>query len=180
MGWKRSRACLVREGRNQTCCASIALRKRGFRRETIQAPGVGRGRRESPMNSVHLVGYIANDLELRRVGADDKAVLNFRVGVDRAGEYNAEDKTSGSGFFNVSCWNGQAEAVAANCQKGSKVAIEGQLRDRQWTDSDGNKRYSVEVANARVSFFLPKKSNGAPKPEELPPPSEPTDDGIPF
>lgn len=124
------------------------------------------------MNSVHLIGNIANDPTSRKVG-DENQVVNFRLAVDGAGA-----KKDDTGYFDVSCWNGQGEAVMGYCAKGSRVAVEGNLRSRTWEAQDGSKRYAVEIGNSRVTFLTLKSPDEATnsEPAETPPAS----DEIPF
>ena len=56
------------------------------------------------MNSVHLIGRLATDVEVKEVGEGSK-VSSFILAVDR----NAEE----ADFFRIKAWNSQAEANSA-------------------------------------------------------------------
>ena len=57
------------------------------------------------MNSVHLIGRLATDVEVKEVNGGSK-VSSFILAVDR----NAEE----ADFFRIKAWNSQAEASKAN------------------------------------------------------------------
>lgn len=57
------------------------------------------------MNSVHLIGRLATDVEVKEVNGGSK-VSSFILAVDR----NAEE----ADFFRIKAWNSQAEANSIN------------------------------------------------------------------
>ena len=57
------------------------------------------------MNSVHLIGRLATDVDVKEVNGGSK-VSTFILAVDR----NAEE----ADFFRIKAWNSQAEASKAN------------------------------------------------------------------
>ena len=97
------------------------------------------------MNSVHLLGNLATEVELRDVG-EDKKVAGFLLAVDRPTRDGDAD------FVWISAWDQQAELCAQYLGKGERVAVEGRLRSRTW-EQDGKRRDAVEV-NARHVEFL--------------------------
>ena len=103
------------------------------------------------MNSVHLLGNLGQTPQLRHVGSG-KAVLNFSLAVDkptRSGNRQLND----TNWFDVTVWGASAEHQARYLTKGSKVLIEGELNQRNWTDSGGNKRVSIEVIARRITWI---------------------------
>jgi single-strand DNA-binding protein len=50
----------------------------------------------------------------------------------------------------VVCFGKQAEIVGEYTRKGRQVFVEGSLQTREWTDREGNKRYTTEVRAQRV------------------------------
>jgi len=96
------------------------------------------------MNSVHLIGRLANQPETRQTKAGD-SVTNFRVAVDGF----SKDQTD---FFNVVAWKKTGEVVANYFNKGRQIGIEGRLQQRAWETDKGEKRSTVEVVANRVFF----------------------------
>src|SRR5690349_18406063 len=88
------------------------------------------------MNSVHLIGNLATDVELREVG-EEKKVASFLLAVDRG------SRDGGADFVWVTAWERQGELCAEFLGKGSKVGVDGRRRD------------AVEVVARRVEFLTP-------------------------
>ena len=131
------------------------------------------------MNVVILTGNLGRDPEVRYT-TGGVAVAQFPLAVNfTRGDRKRTD------WVNVVCFRKQAEVVAEHLAKGSRVGVEGSLRTRTWTDSEGTRRKVVEVVARRVEF-LGRKAEPTAEPEEVPPPPEngdvpeADDDDIPF
>jgi single-strand DNA-binding protein len=103
-------------------------------------------------NKIIVVGYLGRDPELRYTPQGD-AVCNFTMATtekkkDKAGEF--QDVTT---WFRVTLWRRQAETAAKYLAKGSQVYIEGRLRIEEWTDRDGNNRFTLEVQGTDMQFL---------------------------
>jgi single-strand DNA-binding protein len=97
------------------------------------------------MNSVHLIGNLATDVELRDV-ADGKKVASFLLAVDRG------SRDGGADFVWITAWDRQAELCDEYLTKGNRVAVDGRLKSRSW-EQDGRRRDAVEVVARRVEFL---------------------------
>jgi single-strand DNA-binding protein len=104
------------------------------------------------MNSVHLIGNLATEVELRDV-AEEKKVASFLLAVDRG------SKDGGADFVWISAWDRQAEPCAQYLGKGGRVAVEGRLKSRTW-EQDGLRRDAVEVVARRVEFLTAPSREG--------------------
>jgi single-strand DNA-binding protein len=111
------------------------------------------------MNSVHLIGNLATDVELRDV-AEEKKVASFLLAVDRG------SRDGGADFVWVSAWDRQAELCSEHLAKGNRVAIDGRLKSRTW-EQDGKRRDAVEVVARRVEFL--SRPNREPRDAEVMP-----------
>lgn len=104
------------------------------------------------------MGNVGGDPEVRSVQGGAK-VANLRVATsekykDRSG--NAVENTE---WHNVVVWNKPAEFVEQYVRKGSLVLVEGKLTTRQWTDQQGQKRYSTEVKCESIQLIGGPKKN---------------------
>ena len=110
------------------------------------------------MNSVCLLGRLTADPELRQTQSQIP-VLSFTIAVDRAFQPKGQEQRQAD-FINLVAWRQTAEFISRYFHKGQRIAVQGSLQSRQYTDKDGNKRtaYEVVVDNA---FFCEAKSNGA-------------------
>lgn len=105
------------------------------------------------MNKVMLIGRITAKPELRYTPSN-VSTTRFSVAINRTfTNANGERETD---FINVVVWRKQAENVCNYLNKGSLVAIEGRLQTNNYTDKDGNKRYSMEVVADNVQFLESK------------------------
>ena len=103
-------------------------------------------------NKIIVVGNLGRDPELRYT-PQGSAVCSFSMATnekrrDKAGEM--QDVTT---WFRVTLWNKQAENASKYLTKGSPVYIEGRLRLEEWTDRDGNNRYTLEVQGSEMHFL---------------------------
>lgn len=103
-------------------------------------------------NKITIVGNLGRDPELRYT-PQGSAVCNFSIATnekrrDKAGEM--QDVTT---WFRVTLWNKQAENASKYLTKGSPVYVEGRLRIDEWTDRDGNNRYTLEVQGSDMQFI---------------------------
>jgi single-strand DNA-binding protein len=86
-----------------------------------------------------IAGYIARDPELRFT-PNGKAVTQFSIPVKRKmGEKEETD------WYNIVVWGDEAEKVASEYSKGSKVKVKGRLQQRTYEGKDGVRHTSVEV-----------------------------------
>jgi len=123
------------------------------------------------MNTVYLQGHLGNDPELRFTTAG-KPVCNFRVATNE--NYTDKDgqKQTVTQWHRVVVWGKQAENCAKFLKKGSNPTICGSLRNREWTDKEGIKRYTTEVVVSpfqRVEFGSRRVGETAPVKDENPP-----------
>lgn len=104
---------------------------------------------------ITIVGNVVADPELRFTPSG-AAVCNFRVAsTPRVFDKNTNQWADGDGLF-LTCnvWREQAESVAESIQKGMRVIVTGNLRQRSYETNDGEKRtvYEVEVADVGPSL----------------------------
>ena len=142
------------------------------------------------VNRVVLVGRLVKDPELRKT-ASDLSVATFTIAVDNA--VKEQDGTRGSLFLDCRVYREQADNVAKYTRKGSKVAVDGSLNQRNFVRQDGSKGKVIEVYVDSVTFLDPnpnKESNSIeePKFDDVPAPSNASnldpidlpDDDLPF
>lgn len=103
-------------------------------------------------NKIIVVGNLGKDPELRYT-PQGTAVCNLSLATnekkrDKAGELH--DVTT---WFRVTLWRNQAENAAKYLTKGSPIYVEGRLGVEEWTDRDGNKRYTLEVQGTDMHFI---------------------------
>ena len=107
------------------------------------------------MNKVILVGRLVKDPEVKSTQSQ-VAVCSFTLAVDR------KFKTAGgerqSDFISCVAWRQQAEFLGKYFQKGSRIAIIGNLQSRSYEDQTTKKKvYVTEVIVDEIEFMDSKK-----------------------
>lgn len=90
-------------------------------------------------------------MELKQAGQTQ--VTNFSMAVDNPFK---KDDTS---FFDIVAFGKTAELLNNYCGKGSKILIEGNLKQDRFQDKEGNNRSVVRVIANRIEFLDSKGSN---------------------
>lgn len=104
------------------------------------------------VNRVVLVGRLVKDPELKKT-SNDISVATFVIAVDNA--IKEQDGTRGSLFLDCRVYRDQADNMAKYTRKGSKVAVDGSLNQRNFTRQDGSKGKVIEVYVDSVTFLDP-------------------------
>lgn len=110
------------------------------------------------VNKVILIGNLGDDPELRYTDGGT-AVCNLSLATNESYTDNDGNEVQRTEWHDVVAWGRLAEICNEYLEKGSQVYFEGKLRTREWTDDDGNTRYSTEVT-ARDMMFLDSNRQG--------------------
>ena len=105
-----------------------------------------------------LVGRLTKDPELRST-ASGIPVCSFTVACDRRFVKQGEERKAD--FINCIAWQKSAESIAQYFSKGHRIALEGSIQTRSWTDNEGKARYSTEVVVDQWEFAQSKSEGGA-------------------
>jgi len=112
------------------------------------------------VNKVILVGNLGRDPEVRYTQTGI-AVANFTLATSErwkdAATGENKEKTE---WHRVVVWGKQAEIANEYLHKGKQVYVEGSLQTREWTDREGNKRYTTEVKAQRFQMLGGRSSEG--------------------
>jgi single-strand DNA-binding protein len=130
-------------------------------------------------NHVGVIGNLVRDPELAFT-QDGTAICKFAIANNRVYKSGDEKKEEVS-YFNCIAWGRLGETIAEYMKKGSKVLVEGRLRQSRWEQDDGQKRSKVEITVTGCQFLTFKKDDGgsqAPAPPDTGSPF--SDDEIPF
>ena len=108
------------------------------------------------MNNVQLIGRLTRDIDLRKT-PQGESVGRFTIAVDRnyknkQGEYDAD-------FINCVVWRQAADIMNRYCKKGTKVAIDGNIRTGSYENQQGQRVYTTEVYVNNFYFVESAKSS---------------------
>ena len=123
------------------------------------------------INHVVLVGRITRDPELRRT-ANGTAICVFDLAIDR----KSGDKDSPTDFIPCRAWKSFAETMEKYVKKGNLLAVEGNIQNRSFEDSKGNKRTVNEVVVTSLTLTEFNKRKEEASTSSYTPPSTSFDD----
>lgn len=106
------------------------------------------------------IGNMGKDPEVRF--SNETAIANFSIGCTERVKVKGE-WTDVTEWVRCVAFGKTAEAIGQFMSKGSRLFVDGRLTTREWTDKEGNKRWSTEVICNQV-IFLDGKKDGAAKP----------------
>ena len=104
------------------------------------------------VNRVVLVGRLVKDPELRKTNSD-VSFATFTLAVDN--RIREQDGTRGTIFIDCRVFRDQAENLVKSTRKGSKVAVDGSLNQRNFERRDGTKGKVIEIVVDSVTFLDP-------------------------
>ena len=120
------------------------------------------------LNHIVLMGRLTRDVELRTTQSG-VSVASFTLACDR--DFGGKDGEKETDFIDCVAWRSTADFAAKYFSKGRMAVVSGRLQIRPWTDKEGNKRYSTEVAVENIYFGDSKpdgKNNAGADASEIP------------
>ena len=112
----------------------------------------------SSVNVVLLTGFCSGDPQVTTLDNGVK-VANFSLATSHPYKNKAGEKVDQTFWHRIVVFRGGADIVEKYVKKGSRIAIQGQLRSRNYEDKEGSKRTIVEVYAEKIEL-LGHKSEG--------------------
>lgn len=149
------------------------------------------------MNKFTFTGRLTADPEILRT-QDGKPVVRYRFAVNRTFKREGEPEAD---YFTIAMFGNSAERFEKlNVTKGTKLLIEGDVRNNNYTDKNGNKHYDFQFVANTFEFCESKQNqqtapatsyNQAPAYTQAPAPAQDengfmfvpddvSDEGLPF
>jgi single-strand DNA-binding protein len=101
------------------------------------------------INSVTLVGRLTRDAELKYTNTG-MAITHFAIAVNRTRK-DGDQWVDEANFFDVNLWGKRGESLNQYLQKGTQVAVLGELRQERWEkDGQKNSRVSIHCNNIQL------------------------------
>jgi single-strand DNA-binding protein len=72
-------------------------------------------------------------------------MARFSLATSESYKNDKGERVEETQWHNLIAWGKTAEIAGKYLSKGKEVAVEGKLVTRQYTDKDGNKRYTTEI-----------------------------------
>lgn len=113
------------------------------------------------VNKVILVGNVGIDPEVRTTESGVKVARVRLATTERLFDRQANETKEHTEWHTITLWRGLADVVDRYVRKGTQLYIEGRLRTREWTDKDGNKRYTTEILADTMNLLGRRSDNPA-------------------
>jgi len=117
------------------------------------------------LNKVMLIGNLGKDPEIKSVGSGGR-VAEFSLATTRTWNGPGGDRQEKTEWHRCVAWNargpggsGLADIIERYVRKGDRLYVEGSIEYRQWTDKEGQTRYTTEI-RVRDMVMLSGKSGG--------------------
>ncbi|MFI5164085.1 MAG: single-stranded DNA-binding protein [Bacteroidia bacterium] len=95
-------------------------------------------------NKVQLIGNLGQNPEVKELNGGKK-VAKFSLATNETYRNKAGEKVTDTQWHNLVAWGKTADIIEKYLKKGSEVAVEGKLLNRNYTDKEGVKRYVTEI-----------------------------------
>jgi single-strand DNA-binding protein len=156
------------------------------------------------VNKCILVGNLGRDAEIRNT-ASGMQIASLRLATTDRQKNQAGEWTDHTEWHAVVCFGKLADLMERFGKKGKQLYVEGRIQTREYTDKDGNKRWSTEIIAGEIRLLggarddaqgqttgqsrAPGRDDGGrTQTQRQAPPAKPSapaddygdDDGIPF
>ena len=108
------------------------------------------------MNKIILMGRLTRDPEVRYGGANNTAVARFSIAVDRRFKREGEPTAD---FFNCTAFGRTGEFVEKYLRKGTKVVLDGELQNDNYTNREGQMVYGMRIIVNNIEFAESKNAS---------------------
>lgn len=117
------------------------------------------------MNKAILIGRLTRDPDVRYTqGAEQMAIARYTLAVDRGIKKTSEDQQTAD-FISCVAFGKAAEFCEKYCKQGTKLAVVGRIQTGSYTNKDGVKVYTTDVAIESQEFAESKGSQEVKAPE---------------
>ena len=106
-------------------------------------------------NLIILIGNTGGEIELKTFD-DGNVVGRLSLATNETFTNSTGDKVTKTQWHNVIFRNKHAELIEKYVKKGDQLSVDGKVEYREYTDSDGVKKYVTEII-AREFTFLNNK-----------------------
>ena len=94
-------------------------------------------------NSVMLIGRPGAEPEVKMF--NNSKMTRFRLAVTESKKNANGEWVNDTQWFPIVAWGPAADRVEKNVKKGKRIAIDGALRNNEWTDRNGQRQLSTEI-----------------------------------
>lgn len=111
----------------------------------------------SLQNRVQLIGKLGVDPEIKVIESGRK-MARLSLATNETYKNNQGETVKETQWHHLVVWGKQAELAEKHLNKGSLIAIDGKLLNKNYTDKDGVKRYVTEIHVNEIMFLNGKQA----------------------
>ena len=132
------------------------------------------------MNRAFLIGNLGKDPEVKQIEGGT-SVGTFSLATSSKYKNKAGELIEDTQWHNITVWGKLAEIAAKYLKKGTKIAVEGEIRYREY-EKDGQKKYFTEIKATTFEMLSPKDSieTSAKAIDDYNPNTPAEEDDLPF
>ena len=113
------------------------------------------------LNKVMLIGNVGNDPEYR-ITPNNIPVATFRIATSQIWKDKDGTVKEHTDWHSIVGWRGLADVINKLVSKGSRLYVEGKIRNRKYESDGSGKKYSYEIIAESILMLETRKS----KPQE--------------
>ncbi len=107
----------------------------------------------STFNRIIVVGNLGKDPELR-YSPQGLPICSFSLATnERQKDSKTGEVIENTIWYRANIFGRKAETAAQYLQKGAPVYVDGKLKPEEWTDRDGNRRYTLNINASDFNFI---------------------------
>jgi len=99
-------------------------------------------------NKVQLIGNLGMNPEIKTF--EGGKLAKFTIATNETYKNAKGERVTDTQWHNLTAWGKTADIVEKYLTKGSEVAVEGKLINKNYTDKDGIKRYTTEIQVSEI------------------------------
>ena len=113
----------------------------------------------SDINRTFQIGNLVKDAQLKYT-VNEKAKLEFTIANNRRKKVG-DQYIDNAYFFDIEIWGKYAETMESLLKKGNKIAVDGELIQKQFQDTVGNKRSRILIRGTNIQLLSKKETGGS-------------------
>lgn len=136
------------------------------------------------VNRVFLIGRVGQDPEVIHLDSG-ATVAKLSLATNETYKNKQGEKVEDTTWHNIVAWRGIAEVIEKYVKKGDQVYFDGKIKNRSWTDKDGNKKWTTEVVVDNIELLGGKRESNhqntpMPSEDDMPENTPEDDSDLPF
>src|SRR5690625_1572567 len=133
----------------------------------------------SSLNKATIIGRLGAEPEVRNTQSGT-AVATLSVATSEKYKDKSGELIEKTQWHRIVAWGRLAEICQQYLKKGSLAYFEGPIETREWSDKDGQKRYTTEIKALNMQMLESKGKADHKIPREAPTLPDDVDDHLPF